>query len=115
MKSVFIDLDGTLIEHTGNLEKQLTGPPKLLPGVLEKFSEWDKKNYNIIITTGRKESLRKLTESQLNSLHIVYDQLVMGLGPGERFLINDHKPGDDTVMAVAIELERNQGLTDVDI
>jgi hypothetical protein len=35
---------------------------ELLEGTIEKLLEWDKKGYNIILTTGRKESLSSITE-----------------------------------------------------
>ena len=46
----------------------------------------------IILTTGRKEGMRRITEQQLESAGIVYDKLIMGIGGGARVLINDLKP-----------------------
>lgn len=65
--------------------------PIILEGVLDKFREWDKNNYKIILTTGRKEGNRTQTEEQLKILGINYDSLIMGLPNGERILINDKK------------------------
>ena len=113
-KTIFCDIDGTLIKHHGSLSKQITNNPEILKGTLEKLDEWDRNCYNIILTTGRKESLRKLTEEQLTNLGIVYDQLVMGLGGGPRFLINDRKP-DGTKTAFAIQVERNKGIKNLEI
>ena len=56
-KTIFCDLDGTLVKH--NEPAEIQSPDlvlEVLPGVLEKFREWDGKGYRIIITTGRKES-----------------------------------------------------------
>ncbi len=114
-KTIFCDIDGTLIAHYGDGTKQHLRQPVILPGVSEKIKEWDRKGFYIILVTGRKESTRKHTEEQLAISGIVYDQLIMGIGGGVRVLINDRKPDfpDDT--AVAINLDRNIGFSDVNI
>lgn len=92
-KTIFCDIDGTLIKHDS---PEISSKPNykmvLLEGTLEKLLEWDKLGYNIILTTGRKESMRRVTEKQLEEVGIFYDQLVMGIGGGERYIINDIKP-----------------------
>jgi ribonucleotide monophosphatase NagD (HAD superfamily) len=109
-KTIFLDIDGTLVEHSENISEQLLQLPKILNGTLEKLSEWDKKGYNIILTTGRKEGVRKITEKQLSELGIFYDQLIMGIGGGTRVLINDRKKESSNNTAIAINLDRNQGI-----
>lgn len=100
-KTIFCDIDGTLLRHHGNMVRNVYGKPEALPGVLDFLEEWNRKNYHVILTTGRKESTRKRTEEQLASLGIIYDQLVMGLPNGQRVLINDRKTdGSPTVLAV---------------
>ena len=114
-KTIFCDIDGTLFYHHGNLYKQITEDPELLPFVKEKMVEWDRKGYNIILVTGRKESCREQTELQLRQAGIFYDRLIMGLGGGERILINDLKPHSEKETATAINLKRNIGVKDVKI
>ena len=117
-KTIICDIDGTLIEHNSGPYGQFTNDAILLEGVIEKFEEWDLKGYNVILLTGRKESMRKRTVSQLESCGIFYDQLVMGVGGGARVLINDLKPnsGDpNNPTAIAVNLNRNEGLKDVKI
>lgn len=114
-KTIFCDIDGTLIKHHGTLSEQVITSPKLIEGVLEKLDEWDGKGYNIILTTGRRESLRVMTEEQLSYIGVAYDQLIMGLGGGTRVLINDLKPTSDQPTAVAINLKRNEGVKDVEV
>lgn len=113
--TIFMDVDGCLVNHTGTLFGQIEGPVKLLPGVQEKFHEWDAKGYRIILTTGRKESMRALTEQQLASVGLFWDQLIMGIGGGARIIINDYKPSSTNPTAIAINLHRNTGLSDVNI
>lgn len=114
-KTIFIDIDGCIVKHKGNLSTQILEPPELLAGVLEKLNEWDREGYKIILTTGRKESMRKITEEQLSSLGVFYEQLVMGIHRGERVIINDFKEGSDVPTASAICIKRNAGLTNITI
>jgi hydroxymethylpyrimidine pyrophosphatase-like HAD family hydrolase len=109
-KTIFLDIDGTLIEHTEEITEQLTAKPNLLVGTLETLTEWDRKGYNIILTTGRRESARKVTEQQLCDLGIFYDQLIMGLGGGIRVVVNDRKKNKTHDTAIAINLDRNEGI-----
>lgn len=114
---VFLDLDGTLIRHDKPLAKRIHDKegPTLLPGVIEKIIEWERNNIKIIITTGRRESLRKITEQELESLGIVYDKLIMDCGTGKRYVINDLKPNHDAPTAIAINLTRNKGIGEVNL
>jgi hypothetical protein len=114
-KTIFCDIDGTLVKH--NLPAKNTDALKnlvILSGTIEKISEWDAKGYNIILTTGRRESMRKATEEQLAAYGIFYDQLIMGIGGGDRIVINDCKP-DGRQTAFAINLKRNEGISKIDI
>ena len=112
-KTIFIDIDGVLIKHRGNLTNVILEDPELLPGVLEKLNEWEANGHKIILTTGRKESLRKITKKELSKFGIFYDQLIMGITRGERIIINDKKPDNDMTTASAIEINRNEGLINV--
>ncbi len=117
-KTVICDIDGTLIGHYTKPFDVFKADPVLLPGVRDRMNEWDLKCYNIILLTGRKESMRKQTEAQLADLGIFYDQLVMGVGGGQRILINDLKPDPSdpaNPTAIAINIERNKGLKGVEI
>lgn len=113
-KTIFLDIDGCIFKHCGNMTTQFENPI-LLPGVLEKFIEWDTKGYTIILITGRKESMRELTEKQLSSYKIFYDKLIMGLHRGERIIINDKKTTSNEQTASAIEINRNEGLKNINI
>lgn len=105
-KTIFIDIDGTILEH--NPKFSYNKKVKILPGVKKAFDEWNKKEYKIILTTGRRENDRDLTVKQLQKLELSYDHLIMGLGRGERVLINDIKP-DGTITAKAINVKRDSG------
>jgi hypothetical protein len=111
--TIFLDIDGCLILHSDEPWIGLPNPI-LLEGTIEKLWELiNETGCKIVLTTARKESLRPMTEKHLQELGIVYDYLLMGLGSGKRYLINDLKPGSDEPMAIAINLERNQGIRDI--
>jgi ribonucleotide monophosphatase NagD (HAD superfamily) len=109
-KTILCDIDGCLIEH----QQYYTDEVILIDGTKEKIKEWDKKGYRLILTTGRRESAREITEKMLSDNNITYDQLIMGLGPNVRVLINDKRP-DKTETAIAINVDRNKGIKDIDI
>ncbi len=114
-KTIFCDIDGTIVKHKLPSRNAIpTNELELLPGTIEKFSEWDSKGYIIILVTGRKESLRKNTEKQLAEVGIIYDQLIMGIGGGSRVLINDEKP-DGRKTASAYNIPRNSGIGTIEI
>src|SRR4051812_11737904 len=107
-RTFFVDLDGTIFKQTsegGNVPKEA----EILPGVIEKLNEWNQLNYKIIFTTARPESDRDITIKQLSKFNISYDQLVMNLHTGGRFLINDFKNHSKIPTAIAINLKRNEG------
>ena len=114
-KTIFCDIDGTLIEHKGNIVKNFQEDPIILKNVVETICKWDKLNYKIILTTGRQESTREHTEKQLAKLGIVYHTLIMGLPNGDRILINDRKTNSYRNTAYAINLVRNEGLEHLDL
>jgi len=114
-KTIISDIDGTLLKHERNTSRLMKHKPKLLPGVKKKFNQWHSLGYRIILMTGRPESIRQLTEEQLRSCGLFWDTLIMGVGSGPRVLLNDLKPSFNEPMAVAINLQRDQGLGDVDV
>jgi|TARA_R100000479_G_C6335394_1_gene183220 hypothetical protein len=126
-KTIFCDIDGTLVEFPhSNLEVIVNENHNMiaLPGTVQKLWEWESKGYNIILTTGRKESMRDATEKQLRRAGIFWDQLIMGLGPGKRVLINDmvpivhqHRLGiiEHKENAQVINLKRDEGISEVDV
>ena len=114
-KTIFCDIDGTLWNHVGTVSKQAAVcSHQLLPNTLKALDRWDRLGYKIILTTGRKESMRKITKEHLESNGIVYDKLIMGLGGGDRILINDRKLNGNRNTAYAINVVRNKGIQHYD-
>ena len=116
-KTIFCDLDGTLTKHPKDvgLIQDPNYELEVLPGVKEFLYTIDVNRYHLVITTGRKESARESTIKQLQRAGILYDQLIMGFGGGDRILINDRKVGRTEDTAFAINVTRNEGVENVKI
>jgi hypothetical protein len=113
--TIFCDLDGTIWEQGDPTEISKPGyQPKIIYGTIDKIREWDSKGYKIILTTGRKESLREVTVKQLSYSGIVYDQLIMGIGGGSRVLINDLRANGDP-SAFLYQPKRNEGIGGIEL
>lgn len=113
-KTIFCDLDGTILKHCHKFSDVCSTEPKLLSGVNAKFNEWDSKGYKIILTTARKESSRELTESHLRNLGLCWDYLLMGMTSGIRVLINDKLRDEDKDRSIAINLITDSGFDSID-
>ena len=114
-KTIFCDIDGTLLHHHEDIVSNYQAESILLPGALANIKQWEKNNYTIVLTTGRKECLKEITENQLLKMGIIYDKLIMGLPNGDRILINDKKLNGARNTAYAVNLVRNQGMPNIDL
>jgi len=113
LKTIFCDLDGTVLTHKHSYSSVTSEEPKLLEGVSDKFDQWDSQGHKIILVTARKESARSITERHLESLGIPYDLLIMGVTSGERILINDNFEDDLPDRAQSVNIRTNQGFKDI--
>ena len=110
-KTILCDIDGTLVKHGGNVfNYTLQNKFELLEDTTELINTWDRLGYNIILITGRKESLRNTTEKHLQEVGIVYDKLIMGVGNGDRVLINDKKKNSNKNTSYCLNVNRDKGL-----
>ena len=114
MKTVICDIDGTIFKYVCNGHYDLIHTePELLPGVVEKFKEWEVKGNRIVLITGRRESVREVTERALRKAGIPFDMLIMGFADTGRVLIND-VGGKGECKAHAVSLPRDQGFDEFD-
>lgn len=112
-RTLFIDIDGTILKHNHVISETYANDPVILPGVLKKFNEWDSRGHKIILVTARKESTRAITEKHLQSLGLAYDQLIMGVTSGPRIVINDVLKFNDPERALGINVITDQGFNDI--
>jgi hypothetical protein len=113
-KTIFCDIDGTIIKHLHRFSDVSSKTPILLSDVLKKFNEWDSQGHRIVLCTARKESAREMTEKHLKELGICWDQLIMGLTSGPRVLINDKLNRLDPDRSISINLSTNEGFGKTD-
>ena len=113
--TVFSDIDGTIWKHEWDVRHSMNGTQRLLPDVFNKFLDWHRQGFRIILTTGRPEFLREDTERQLKELGIFYNQLVMDCGPGPRVMINDTPANSPSTKTIAVDLVRDVGMEELRI
>ena len=113
-KTIFSDIDGTLIEQV-RFEDLDPNIVTVLPGVKEKMLEWYDAGHYIVLTTARPEHLREITEIQMNKAGIRFDQLVMGIGREERILINNNSSKDpERNRAFGVPVARDGGFENLE-
>ena len=113
-KTIFCDIDGTILKHSHRFGDIVKDEPILLDGVIQKFNEWDSLGHKIILTTARKESARHMTERHLSDLGVPWDLLIMGITSGPRYLINDKLLETDTARAIGINIITDSGFSSID-
>lgn len=106
----FVDIDGTLIEYRAfNDLKSIVPIP--IQSVVDKVNNEYNSGAHIVITTARPNELELFTKQELEKIGVNYHQLIMGIGRGTRYIINDRDPEAPEVdRAVGINLDRNQGI-----
>lgn len=107
-KTLFCDIDGTLIKNSGQYFIPRWGTqPALEHNVAHLKRLYERGRTQIILTTTRPESLRTITEKQLEDAGIPYDKLILGLWHGQRVVINDYAKTNPFPSAIAVNLKRN--------
>lgn len=135
-KTIFCDIDGTILKHQVNLYGMYKNKPEILPGVLDKLKTWKDLNYQVIFTTGREESyipslsdcyrdvdekiifMKEITYKHLEAVGISKDlfrTIIFDCTAGIRVLINDTKPFTDEPTTISFTVKRDKGLTEINI
>lgn len=115
-KCIISDIDGTLLYHHGGLGDIETEEPIILPGVKEKFNEWNSKGYYIVLITARPQRMERLTREHLEKFNLKYDRLFMEITNYPRYILNDSKPYADMIeTCFAYSVKRDKGLEDISI
>jgi len=114
LKTLLIDIDGTLTRYLdGGHQRIIHQDHEALPGVVEHMRRWESQGARIILITGRRESVRERTESELRRIGIPFDVLLMGYADTGRILINDISPHVGN-KAHAVNVPRDAGWNDID-
>lgn len=107
-RSLFVDIDGTLIKNSGAYFKPNWGmKPPLDRSVAHLQELYKRGRTQIILTTSRTEAFREVTEKQLKLAGIPYDNIVFGMLHCQRVLVNDYAKTNPFPSAAAVNLKRD--------
>lgn len=107
-KTVFCDIDGTLITNT-SLQlhpKNGTGQP-LLNNIHQLQQLHSSGNTVIVLTTSRPERYRLETIAELSKHNIPFDHLIMSLPHGKRIIVNDYAASNPYPACESINIPRD--------
>lgn len=108
-KTLFVDIDGTLMKNSGQYFTPTWGTTQALPQNVAYLNELHATGrVCIILVTSRLERFREKTVAQLKEHGVKYDQLLMGMLHAKRVMINDYAPTNPFPAAAAVNLGRNQ-------
>lgn len=106
--TLFVDLDGTLVQNSSWHFPPYIGESAPLTNniaIIKRLQESGK--FEIIITTSRPLKFKEVTEQQLKGLGIVYKYILMSLNHTKRIIINDYSNSNPYKSCDAINLKRN--------
>ncbi|GAM87619.1 hypothetical protein ANO11243_056460 [Dothideomycetidae sp. 11243] len=107
-KTLFVDIDGTLMKNAGQYFGNIWGVQPPLPknvALLQKLHRTGR--VQIILTTSRTEKFKHVTEKQLRAAGVPYDQIIFGMLHAQRIVINDYAKTNPYPSALAINLTRD--------
>lgn len=105
----FFDIDGTLIKYRVFDNIKILEPEPIQSSIDVLNAQYENGNH-IVITSARPQELMEFTKEELNKLGIKYHQIVLGIGRGVRFVVNDIDPLlPEYKRAVGLNLERDKG------
>ena len=105
----FVDIDGTIFKYR-KFETYETSDAEVIKPTLEFLNVVKEQGHMIILTTARPDWLYNHTVKELVSNDVPFDRLIMGIERGPRYLINDMDPNKPGKRAIAMNLNRNQGI-----
>ena len=107
-KTLFVDLDGTLVESSGKYTKPYWGETDGIKENIDFLNRlYDTGKVYVIITTARSSSARDVTIKQLEREGIKYDNIIFDLFHANRTLINDYGTSNPYPTCDAVNIVRN--------
>jgi hypothetical protein len=107
-KTLFLDIDGTVIKNSGGYFKPVWGmQPPLARNVAYLKELHARGRTQIILTTSRPDSFREITVNQLAEAGVPYDNIVFGMFHAQRVLVNDYAKTNPFPSAVAVNVRRD--------
>jgi hypothetical protein len=106
--TLFVDIDGTLVENSSShFPPYIGNTPPLKANIEILKTLYQSGKFQIILTTSRPDKYRVMTTKQMTDLGIPFDHLIMGLYHSKRIIINDYSHSNPYKSCDSINLKRN--------
>ena len=107
-KTLFVDIDGTLMKNSGQYFVPTWGTTAPLTKNVEHLNKMHATGrVRIILVTSRLEKFRDATVKQLEQYGLKYDQILFGMLHASRVVINDYAPTNPYPSAECVNIPRN--------
>ena len=107
-KTLFVDIDGTLVKNSGQYFVPTWGTTAPLTKNVEHLNKMHATGrVRIILVTSRLEKFRDATLKQLEQYGVKYDQIFFGMLHASRVVINDYAPTNPYPSAECVNIPRN--------
>ena len=107
-KTLFVDLDGTLVKSSGKYTPPYWGETDGIRENIDFLNRlYDTGKVYIILTTARPSSARDVTLKQLDREGVKYDNIIFDLFHANRTLINDYGTSNPYPTCDAVNIVRN--------
>ena len=110
----FVDIDGTIFKYR-KFETYQTTEAKVIIDSKVFLQQVRDQGHMIVLTTARPERMRAHTAKELSTNGVPWHKLVMGIGQGDRHLINDMSPRKNLDRAISHNLSRDEGFEGINI
>lgn len=106
--TLFIDLDGTLVESSGEFLPPHWGETGAIEANVRVVNRlFDSGFVQVIVTTSRSEETDELTRTQLAGIGLKYHKIIYGLFHARRIVVNDYSRSNPYKSCDAVNLRRN--------
>lgn len=107
-KTLFVDIDGTLMKNSGQYFLPTWGTTAPLTKNVDHLNKMHATGrVRIILVTSRLEKFRDATVKQLEQYGVKYDQILFGMLHASRVVINDYAPTNPYPSAECVNISRN--------
>ena len=107
-KTLFVDIDGTLVKSSGKYTPPYWGETEGIKKNINFLNKlYDTGKVYIILTTARPSSARDITLTQMKKENIKYDNIIFDLFHANRTLINDYGTSNPYPTCDAVNIVRN--------
>lgn len=113
-ENIICDVDGVLFKHSPHSNTDFNDN-ELIGNCVNTLKKWKNDNKKIILMTSRSNNTRDNFIKLLDNKQIIYDELIMGVNPGTRYVLNDIKPSNIfTKQSIEINLLRDTGIDNIE-